>query len=225
MRSLDVDFLVVGSGAAGLCAALRAHDLGLKVLIIEKSEHYGGSTAMSGGVCWVPNNPTMRLPDSDEEGLAYLREITGDEGDVEALSTYVRESQRLVHYLTKHTRVRFDAIQKYADYYPEARGGKAGGRSMESRPFDGSKLGDELRRLRPPHPQSQILGKFGITARQAHTLLTGGWRGALFMAWCFFRYFLRGFKRRRYGRDTRLFAGNALVGRLRQSLLDRGVDF
>jgi 3-oxosteroid 1-dehydrogenase len=224
MSPIDVNFLVVGSGAAGLSAGLRAHDLGMKVLIVEKSPHYGGSTAMSGGVCWVPNNPTMDLPDSDAEALEYLREITGDEGDEETLATYVRESQRLVDYLSKHSQVRFDAIQKYADYYPEASGGKAGGRSMESRPYDGSQLGDELANLRPPHPQSQILGKFGITARQAHTLLTGGWRGTLFMAWCFLGYFLRFFKRRRYGRDTRLYAGNALVGRLRRSLLDRDVE-
>ena len=224
MSERHVDLVVVGSGAAGMAAALRAHDQGMKVWVVEKSPHYGGSTAMSGGVCWIPNNSTMTRPDSDQEALDYLLHITGEHGDAEALAVYVRESQRMLAYLNKNSRVRFDAIEKYADYYAEAPGGKAGGRSMESRPFDGTELGEALRELRPPHPQSQILGKFGITAGMAHSLLTGGWRGTVLMAWCFLGYLLRGLKRRRYGRDTRLFAGNALAGRLRWSLLDRGVE-
>ena len=223
MMSHDVDLIVVGSGAAGMAAALRAHDLGLRVVVLEKSEHFGGSTAMSGGVCWVPNNPNMKASDSSEEALDYLKHITGDEGDPEALEVYVRESQRMLDYLTRNSRVRFDPLDKYADYYAEAPGGKPGGRSMESRPMDGARLGDALRTLRPPHPQSQILGKFGITAGMAHSLLTGGWRGTLLMAWCFLGYLARTFKRRLYGRDTKLFAGNALAGRLRWSLLERGV--
>ena len=222
MMSHDVDLIVVGSGAAGMAAALRAHDLGLRVVVLEKSEHFGGSTAMSGGVCWVPNNPNMKASDSSEEALDYLKHITGDEGDPEALEVYVRESQRMLDYLTRNSRVRFDPLDKYADYYAEAPG-KPGGRSMESRPMDGTRLGDALRTLRPPHPQSQILGKFGITAGMAHSLLTGGWRGTLLMAWCFLGYLARTFKRRVYGRDTKLFAGNALAGRLRWSLLERGV--
>ena len=126
MNERQVDLVVVGSGAAGMAAALRAHDQGMKVLIVEKSPHYGGSTAMSGGVCWVPNNPTMSRPDSDQEALDYLLHITGEHGDAEALGVYVRESQRMLKYLTENSRVRFDAIEKYADYYAEAPGGTAG---------------------------------------------------------------------------------------------------
>jgi 3-oxosteroid 1-dehydrogenase len=224
MKSEKVDFLIIGSGAAGMAAALRAHDLGLRSLIVEKSEHFGGSTAMSGGVCWLPNNPKMKLADSDAEALTYLQSITGAEGDTAALEAYIHQSQRMNAYVAEHSHLRFDPIDKYSDYYPESPGGKAGGRSSESRPFDGTRLGAEFRRLRLPHPQSQILGKFGISAEQAHTLLTGGWRGTLFMAWCFFRYLLRFFKRRRFGRDTFLYAGNALAARLRLSLLDRRVE-
>lgn len=223
----EVDLVVLGSGAAGLAAAARAHDLGLKALVLEKSDRYGGNTAMSGGVCWVGNNPHIHgvgIADNDDDVLSYLQHITGGEVAPERLRAYAQESKRVVTWLEEHTRVRFDALFHYTDYYPEAPGGRPGGRSMESRPFDGTELGDELRSLRMPHPQSQILGRFGITAAQAHTMLAGGIRAMLLMLVCFVRYALRWRARKRYGRDTLLACGNALIGRLRASLLDRGVE-
>jgi 3-oxosteroid 1-dehydrogenase len=224
----SADFVVVGSGAAALSGAIRAHDLGASVRIFEKSDQYGGSTAMSGGVCWVANNPDMAavtgIGDSDEDALTYLRHITRGEVDDKRLETYLTESKRLVRYFAEKTHVRFDPLVRYTDYYPEAPGGRPGGRSMESRPFDGTVLGDELRHLRPPHPQSQIMGKFGITAGQAHGILVPGLRAKLLILWWFLLYALRFRKRAQFGRDTRLVTGNALIGRLRRSLQDRGVE-
>ncbi|MBP7962921.1 MAG: FAD-binding protein, partial [Caldilineaceae bacterium] len=52
----EVDLLVVGSGGGGMTAALVAKSLGLDVLVIEKTEFYGGSTARSGGALWIPDN-------------------------------------------------------------------------------------------------------------------------------------------------------------------------
>ncbi len=222
----EVDFLVVGSGAAGMSAAIRAHDLGAEVLVLEKGSSCGGSTAMSGGVCWVANNPGMAacgIADSDEEGLKYLKAITKGEVEEERLEAYLRESLRVVGYFEEHTHVRFDAIERYTDYYPEVEGGKPGGRSMDSRPFNGALLEETLAEVRVPHPQSQIMGRFGITAAQAHTFLINTWRTKFLMLWLFFQFALRWRARRRYGRDTYLTAGNALVGRLRLSLKDRGV--
>src|SRR5438105_851014 len=118
----SVDFLVVGSGAAAMSGAIRAHDLGLSVLIVEKGETYGGSSAMSGGVCWVGNNPSMKergVADSDEEVLTYLKAITRGEASEEHLRTYRDESKRMIAYFEKMTWLRFDALEKYTDYYPE----------------------------------------------------------------------------------------------------------
>ena len=220
------DFVIMGSGGAGLSAAIRASDLGMSTVVIEKSDQYGGSTAMSGGVCWVANNSKMKragIADSDEDGLLYLKSITKGEVSSARLETYIRESKRTVDYLEKHSEIRFDALEKYTDYYPEAPGGRSGGRSMESRPFNGSKLRHELLNLRRPHPQSQILGKFGITARDAHLCLVGNWKTKLYLMMCMMRYALRFFGRQRWGRDTLLTCGNALVARLRYSLVKRGV--
>ncbi|MEM8606314.1 MAG: FAD-binding protein [Myxococcota bacterium] len=221
-----IDLLVMGSGAAGMAGAIRAHDLGLQVVVAEKSEVFGGNTAMSGGVCWVANNPGMAgegIADSDDEGFTYLKHITRGEVPDERLWLYVRESKRVLAYLQKKTHVRYVPLAKYTDYYPEAPGGRPGGRSMDPVPFDGSLLRDQLMQLRRPHPQSQILGKFGITAREAHAAIGVGFRTMLFMAWQMFLYLLRYRKRKRWGRDTKLCAGNSLVGRLLLSANERDI--
>lgn len=220
------DLVVIGSGAAGMAAALRAHDLGMKVVILEKSDKYGGSTAISGGVCWVANNPTMAsegISDSREEGLAYLRAITRGEVSEERLQTYADESLRVVEYFRDKTHLSLKSLGKYTDYYAELPGGKPGGRSMEADPFDARELGPAFKNLRRPHPQSQVLGKFGITAREAHTFLEGTFRSKLQILWRLVQWLLRWPARRGFERDTQLTAGNALIGRLRRSLMDRGV--
>ncbi len=222
----SVDLLVMGSGAAGMSGAIRAHDLGLDVLVVEKSDLFGGNTAMSGGVCWVANNPGMAkegIADSDEEGFTYLKHITKGEVPDERLWLYIRESKRVLAYLHENTHVRYVSLAKYTDYYPEAPGGLSGGRSMDPVPFDGSKLREQLIRLRRPHPQSQILGKFGITAKEAQAAIGVGFRTMLFMAWQMFLYLLRYPKRKRWGRDTKLCAGNSLTGRLLLSVNDRKI--
>ncbi len=229
MQDFDesVDLLIVGSGAAAMAAAVRAHDLGLRALIVEKSDVYGGSSAMSGGVCWVGNNRHMKkygIADSDEEVLTYLEAITKGEASRAHLVTYRDESKRMIDYLADKTHLRFDALDLYTDYYPEAPGGKMGGRSMEPEPFDGRLLGDELARLRSPATSALILGKFMITARLAKRMIILDFSAMLTMAWLLFLYVLRAPRRRSTrGRDPYLTNGNALMGRLRLSLLDRKV--
>jgi succinate dehydrogenase/fumarate reductase flavoprotein subunit len=97
-----VDLLVVGSGAGAMTAGIRAHDLGSNVLLIEKSDRYGGSSAMSGGGLWVPDNhlmPGVGIEDSREDALEYLREITAGSSTEERLEAYVDRSPELVKYL------------------------------------------------------------------------------------------------------------------------------
>ena len=223
----SVDFLVVGSGAAAMAGAIRAHDLGLKTLLVEKGDVYGGSSAMSGGVCWVGNNPHMAgygIADSDEEVLTYLKSITAGEIADEYLVTYRDESKRLIKYMAEKTHLVFDALSLYTDYYPEAPGGKMGGRSMEPVPFDGSLLGDDFAKLHKPAVSALILGKFMITARVAKRMVMLDFRAMMQMAWFLFLYFMRAPKRKRCGgRDPYLTNGNALIARLRMSLKDRAV--
>lgn len=223
----SVDLVVVGSGAAAMAAGIRAKDVGLDVLLVEKSDCYGGSTAMSGGVCWVGNNPFMKkygIADSDEEVLTYLKHITAGEVPEAYLRTYVTESKRMAEYFQEKTRVTFDALDKYTDYYPEAPGGKMGGRSMEPDPFDASLLGDDFNQLQKPAQSALVLGRMMITARHAKRFIILDFVAFMMLAWTMVRYAFRFLKRARYdGRDTWITNGNALAGRLRLSLKDRNV--
>ena len=221
-----VDLLVVGSGAAGMTAALRAAHLGGSTLIIEKSDKFGGSTAMSGGVCWVGNNRHMApvgLADSDDEVLTYLRTITGEEGSEPHLKAYRDHSKRMIDWLHQDSHVRFEALRHYTDYYPEAPGGKMGGRSLEPLPFDASLLGDQFTQMRQPAASALVLGKFMIKAALAKRFIVMNFGALMVMLWLMIRYALRWPKRRKLGRDPYLTNGNALVARLWRSCMDHDV--
>ena len=221
----QVDFLVVGSGAGGMTAALTAHDAGLKTLLIEKSQYYGGTSALSGGVIWVPNNHLMAaagVEDSEEDGLAYLSQVTKGEVAPARLRAYASRAQEMVRYLEKHSAVRFDAAGAYCDYYPELRGGKLGGRSMDTRPFSRRKLGKELQYLEPSR-WTGVFNRCHITAKEAHLLLDFNAKSFAFLAWRMLVHYADIPSRWRRLPDNRATLGQALVGRLRRSLLDRQI--
>ncbi len=217
----ETDFLVIGSGSGAMTAALTAHDAGARVLVVEKSDVYGGSSAMSGGTVWIPNNFLMAAgADSRDDALTYLRHLTRGEVDDGLLETYVDASGEMLRWLSANTQARFDTLPEQCDYYPEAPGGKPGSRSIEATPFDGKRLGDAFAELRPPHPQELVLGRYAITGTEARKLVRGSWWVAV---WRMIAYRLDLAARRSGPRDARLTLGNALMGRLRRSMLDREI--
>jgi 3-oxosteroid 1-dehydrogenase len=148
----EVDVVAVGSGAAGLTAAILAHDHGAKVLIIESTDKVGGSTAVSGGGVWVPTNPRMAelgLQDSRDDALAYCKTLTMGRADDVLVETYVDNAVRMIEYLESKTPLKFSPITA-PDYHPEVKGGKLSGRALEPTPFDTKTLGEWRSRLRPP---------------------------------------------------------------------------
>ena len=220
----EVDLVVVGSGAGAMTAALTAAERGASCVLLEKTELYGGSSALSGGAVWVPNNPYMAaagIADSPSDALDYLAHITKGRTDADRLEAYIESAPEMIRFLTARTRAQFVAMDRYPDYYPEAPGGRPGGRTLEAKPYNGLKLGAvEFARLRPSHPQETVLGRYAITAAEAHALVGGAWSVA---ARRMVAYHLD-FRARRLGRrDARLALGNALIGRLRHSLADRDV--
>lgn len=148
MAEWDVvtDVVSIGSGGGGLTAALAAHSRGHEALVLEKRDVVGGSTAKSGGVLWIPNNPLMiaeGIPDSYEQGMAYFDDVVGDVGPAsspERRHAYLTQGPAMVSFL-QQLGVRFRRCDGWADYYPDARGGSARGRSIEGELFDGHKLG------------------------------------------------------------------------------------
>jgi 3-oxosteroid 1-dehydrogenase len=221
-----VDLLIVGSGAGAMATGLCAHDGGATALLIEKTGQYGGSSAMSGGSLWIPNNhlmPAAGVQDSRAEALTYLHAITTGSVPNEKLEAYVDAAPQMLKYLSERTHLRMQCMLTYPDYYPEAPGGKPGGRSVEPEHFDARRLGDEFERLRPPAVQELMFGRISMTATEAHHLLARhpGW-GKLTMG-IMLRYWFDLGGRLKGKRDRCLSLGNALMGMLRRSLLDRDV--
>lgn len=222
----EVDVLVVGSGAGGMVAALRAADLGARALLIEKSRLYGGATAMSGGVVWIPNNHMMAavgIDDSEEEAVAYLRGLTEGRVAEARILAYVRQSGAMLKWVMTATRARFMAMDMYPDYYPDVPGFKPGGRSCDPLPFDGRLLGEEFHHLRPSHPQVLVFGRLAMTAYEVRKVFqkAPGWLG-LFLSTAL-NYALDLRQRLRSPRSRRATLGNGIVAALRMSMIDRNI--
>ncbi|MEE4417997.1 FAD-dependent oxidoreductase [Streptomyces bugieae] len=142
------DVVVVGSGAAGMAAALTARLRGLTALVVEKTAVYGGTTALSGGAVWVPNNfhlDEAGLGDTPEKARAYLDATVGDRVPADRKDAYLAHGPRMVREFHDRTAVQFVYTPGYSDYYPERLGGYPQGRSIEPRIFDLKKLPPEQR--------------------------------------------------------------------------------
>jgi 3-oxosteroid 1-dehydrogenase len=221
-----VDLLVIGSGAGAMVCALRAHDCGGDALLIEKSSQYGGSSAMSGGCLWVPNNHLMSdvgIDDTPDDALAYLKETTGGSVSEARLRAYVETAPKMAKYLCERTQVDLVAMLEYPDYYPAASGYCAGGRALEAKNFDARKLGDEFLRMREAAIQTLIMRRIFLTIAEGRTLFCRGKGRIRLVLRLFARYFLDLPWRFKSKRDRNLAMGNALVGGLRRSLMDRDI--
>jgi 3-oxosteroid 1-dehydrogenase len=222
----SVDLLIVGTGAGAMTAALAGYDGGADVLLIEKGDQYGGSSAMSGGGLWVPGNHIAQeagIEDSEEEAWKYLKGCVGDDAPDERLRAYLNESRAMVKYLCEHTRAEFIPLDDYPDYYPDVEGSKPGGRALDPKNLDARLLGDEFLKMRENAPQQQILGRIAMTIPEARISLarTPGWIKVMLRL--FTKYAFDIPWRFKSKRDRNLAMGNALVGMLRLSLMDRGV--
>lgn len=225
MREETRDLLVIGSGAGGLATAVTAKLAGLDVVVAEKAAVYGGTTARSGGWLWIPDNPLQRaagLSDSKDEARTYLQHETGNHFDPERVEAFLDAGPEMVEFFTRNTAVEFVLGPSFADYHPDAPGGKPGGRSICAAPFDARQLGANVKTLRPPLREITLLGMmigsgdelwhFYNATRSVRSLAHVGRLLARF-----------GRDVALHGRPMRLTNGNALVGRLAKSAFDAGV--
>jgi 3-oxosteroid 1-dehydrogenase len=150
----EFDVVVVGSGAAGMVAALTAARSGLSAVLIEKSPRFGGSTARSGGGIWAPNNEVLRtagIDDTPAKAASYLAHITAGIVDEERRQAFLDNAPAVISFVLANTPLRFGWVPDYPDYYPEAPGGLASGRSIEALPLDARALGAERANLNQPY--------------------------------------------------------------------------
>jgi 3-oxosteroid 1-dehydrogenase len=211
------DLVIVGSGGGAMCAALAARDAGLRALVIEKQPVVGGSTAMSGGVLWLPDNPVSKAAgvlDSREDARRYLAATVGDAGPSTSparTEAFLDAVTPLVEFLQSRG-IPLRHCEGYSDYYDDRPGGKARGRSLETELFDVNELGPWLEKfpLGVSNRPVPILTSEVARATLATKTVAGAITGAR-IAW-------RGIASRARGRQVK-GSGPALQGRMLKAVL------
>ncbi|KUO20945.1 3-oxosteroid 1-dehydrogenase [Streptomyces dysideae] len=148
------DVVVVGSGAAGMTAALTAAKQGLSCVVVEKAPTFGGSAARSGAGIWIPNNPVILaagVPDTPAKAAAYLAAVVGPDVPADRQHAFLAHGPAMLSFVMANSPLRFRWMEGYSDYYPELPGGLPNGRSIEPDQLDGNVLGPELAHLNPPY--------------------------------------------------------------------------
>lgn len=180
-----VDFLAVGTGAAGLSAAITAKTNGLDTLVIESTDKWGGTTAISGGGLWMPYNPLMQrkspISDSIEESFDYMERTVGDEGSwtsPERKKAFLLGVNHYYH-LMANNGLRWVMSRDYPDYYPDLPTGRVG-RSLEVKPFNVRKLGKWRKTMRYSIPAPVMTDDVWLLSR-AWSTPSGFVRGARFV--------------------------------------------
>ncbi|MDD2867878.1 FAD-dependent oxidoreductase [Neomegalonema sp.] len=220
----EVDLLVIGAGAGGMTAALSGAIAGLKVLLCEKTDLVGGTTATSGGTTWAPGTELSRragVPDSAEDAAEFLRHVVGNRGGEDLRAAFLASSAEAIADLERNSEVRFVAATAHPDYL-DGPGSAHGGRALAPVEFDGRLLGEDFRRVRPPRDVFMGLGGMMVGRAELGALLNP--LASLANLKTTLRMVLRHFRDRiGHARGTRILMGNALVGRLFYSLRQKNV--
>ncbi len=219
------DVVVIGSGGAGLSAALCAAIDGARVLVVERTSHLGGTTALSAGTTWVPcteRGLKVQPDDTLARASQFLDLAVGQRSDRRLRQAFLDNGPAAVAKLEHHSDVQYQVRALHPDYLSELEGSALRGRAIEPIPFDGRLLGPALSLIRPPIPEFTVLGGMMVDRDDIFHLLR------LTQSWASFKYALRIITRHArdrlfWPRGTRLVMGNALIGRLLLSLLKRGV--
>jgi len=220
------DLVVVGSGAGGLSAAIAAARAGLETLVVEKTEFYGGSSAMSGGALWVPCTDMARragFEDSPRAVKEYLAACAPAASRDDRLDAFLEHGPRMIEFMSRHSPVRFMLGRHVSDYYTDAPQARPVGRCIVAGSLDARAYGQILARLAPPLPATTFAGLPLEQGRAAAHLLSGD------ISWGRLRRTTRmllraSVDRARFGRIARLTGGQALMAGLMHGALEAGVN-
>ncbi|AWM01258.1 FAD-dependent oxidoreductase [Bradyrhizobium amphicarpaeae] len=224
-EGIETDLLVIGAGAAGMTAALVGAQESLRVILCEKTDMVGGTTATSAGTVWIPGNRQGQragTPDTVQAARSYLSAMLGEHVRDPRVEMFLKAGPIVLDYLEQKTSVCFAAPPVHPDYR-DLPGAAIGGRALGAIAFDGRKLGQDFCRVRPPRREFMVLGGMMIGKADIPALL------APFQSWANFRHVAgmlvrQALDRIRHHRGTRLIMGNALVARLLDSVRRSGVD-
>lgn len=223
--NFECDLLVVGSGAAGLSCAITAKKRGLDVVVIEKEPVFGGTTALSGGVLWVPLNQHGRQQnpqDTLDAVRTYMMQETGAYFDEAAVAAFMENGPKMVDFFERETAMKFIPTL-YPDYHPDVPGGAAIGRSILAQPYDIRGLGKDMARLKPPLKSITFIGMMfnSSNADLKHFFqVTKSLKSFVYVAKRLANHIK---ELALYQRAINVTSGNALAARLAKSALDLGI--
>jgi succinate dehydrogenase/fumarate reductase flavoprotein subunit len=214
------DVVVIGAGGAGMAAALYAAIDGAKVLLVERTEFVGGTTAWSGGTTWVPgtrHGASVNPADTLQEAARYLDNAVGERTPAALRQAFLDNGAGAVDKIEANSEVKYRAYPRHPDYISDLDGSTVNGRALEPLPFDGRLLGNLFKLIRPPIPEFTVFGGMMVDRTDINHLL------ALSKSFTSFKHALglltrHASDRLSHPRGTRLVMGNALVGRLLYSL-------
>jgi succinate dehydrogenase/fumarate reductase flavoprotein subunit len=222
LKNIVCDLVVVGSGAAGLTTAIVAKSRGLDVVVVEKEPVFGGTTALSGGVLWIPMGPHGRKQNPADTRAAvrtYMAQETGVFFDEAAVDAFLDNGPKMVAFFERETAMQFVPTM-YPDYHPDVPGGAAIGRSILAAPYDIRGLGKDMARLKPPLKTITFIGMMfnSSNADLKHFFLaTKSLTSFIYVA----KRLVTHLKELAlYRRGINVTSGNALAARLAQSALD-----
>ncbi|MCH1445938.1 MAG: FAD-binding protein [Luminiphilus sp.] len=224
----EVDVLVVGTGNGGLTAAVCNWEMGTKdVLIIEKQDKVGGTSATSGGGIWIPNSHYAKeagAEDNLQDAKSYLMNtLFGEDVPEEMIDTYLEKSPEMLKFLHDRTDVRYESLAEYPDYYTNMEGAREGHRSLEPAPIMASELGANWKNMTWTHFMMRMFNRIHFTQVEAHLLMVQlpGWKKLLArLMWDYIRDIPW---RLKTPISRRLACGSAGVARLYLSVLKRDI--
>ena len=223
-RPTSADVVVVGSGAAGLTAAIVLAASSKNVVLLEKTGYVGGTTAWSGGVAWVPDNHLMAaagLDDSLEKARQYIASVLGEHIEREKVDAFLANCRAAFEFLDTKTSAARLMSYPGVDYYPDNPSATSH-RGVMVPPYDGRELGEHLVELQPPLPQMAVFGSMQVDVTDVYHLqrMLKNWESFVHSVRLVGHYAI---DRLVWKRGTRLIRGNALAARLYRSALDLGV--
>ncbi len=222
MSEAEYDIVVVGGGAAGLTAAIVAAAENCRVLLLEAADAIGGTSAVSGGMVWMPANSKAK-GDTIAAARLYLQKAAPGIVEASVREAFLARAGEAVDYLESRTSLKLQPVPVYPDYYPDLPGATSGGRVLEALPFDGMELGKHFSLLRSPLPEFTMFGGMMISRADIPHFRKVFRRPS--STWKVMKLLARHARQRLWARrGTTLYLGNALTGRLLKSALDLGVE-
>jgi hypothetical protein len=219
----ECDVLIVGSGVAGMTAALKAASQGLNVIVAEKEKYFGGTTAISAGWAWVPGTKNGKAKgDTREEAETYLRNLAPDTFNETGVRNFLDTTEEAISFLENETSVEFTYPEQAPDYQMDLPGARLGGRAILPKDTDARILGERRMDMQPYMSSYTVFGYMPQVGAELQKFFTVNQSASSFV-YVAQKLLCSWFDTARYKRSVLRSNGNALMILMVRSAIDLGV--